>query len=315
MALLLHMNGVDESAWAERLRPLVGSLPVFRREDGFSPQDIDYILAWKPSPDAFDGLTKLKLVLSYGAGVDALVSHPRLPHAVPIVRFADPDLTGRMRDYVVSEVLAHTRLETRFRSAQRQRLWQADLAPPRAEDISVGVMGLGVLGRAALSSLSGFGYDLLGWSRSPSMIDGVRTFSGAEGLGAFLEKTDILVCLLPLTPETRGILNTHTFSRLRQGFLPGGPVVINAARGAHQIEEDLVNALTDGTLGAASVDVFEKEPLRSDSPLWALANCRITPHVAAVSDPAAGAIYFARVIRDFEAGKPMSNLVDPVRGY
>ena len=130
-----------------------------------------------------------------------------------------------------------------------------------------------------------------------------------------LSKTDSLAGRLPLTPETRGILNRQTFGKVRRDMLPFGPAVINAARGGHQVEADLVLALTDGTLGAASLDVFEKEPLPEDSPLWGLPNCRITPHVAAVSDPQAGATYFARVIRDHEAGAPLPNLVDRDRGY
>ena len=308
------MNGVDEAEWASLLAPLLGGRPVVRRNDSFDPQLVEYVLAWKPHRDAFAGLTHLKAILSYGAGVDALLDHPALPDGVPIVRFVDPDLTGRMRDYVVAEVLAHSRLETRFRTAQRQRVWD-ETVPPSAEDLTVGVMGLGVLGQAALKALGAFGYKRLGWSRTETILDGVRAFWGADGLPGFLELTDILVCLLPLTPETRGILDQKTFAALRHGWLPGGPVVINAARGAHQVEADLVAALSNGTLGAASLDVFETEPLGADSPLWDLPNCRITPHVAAVSDPSAGAVYFARVIRDHEAGARLPNLVDRARGY
>ena len=314
MTLLLHMNGVDEARWTDLLAPLLSGRRVVRRDDAFDPADIDYVLAWRPKPDAFAGLSGLKAILSYGAGVDALLAHPALPEGVPIVRFVDPDLTGRMRDYVVAEVLAHHRLETRFRAAQRRALWH-EIVPPRAEDLNVGVMGLGVLGHATLKALAPFGYELLGWSRSANIQPGVRAFWGQDGFEDFLKLTDILVCLVPLTPETYRILNARTFSLLRRDQLPGGPVVINAARGAHQVEADLVAALTDGTLGAASLDVFETEPLGADSPLWSLPNCRITPHIAAVSDPAAGAIYFARVIRDHDAGAPLPNLVDRARGY
>lgn len=314
MTLLLHLNGVDEAKWVGLLQPLLGAYPVRTRADRFDPGDIAYVLAWKPDADAFLGLDRLKAVLSYGAGVDALLDHPGLPRDVPVVRFVDPDLTYRMRDYVVSEVLAHTRLETQFRAAQGARQW-IERVPPRAEDLNVGVMGLGILGRAVLAALEPFGYERLGWSRSSNIVAGMQSFSGADGREAFLKKTDILVCLLPLTPETHGILDRTTFSRLRHGWLPGGPVVINAARGGHLVEADLVAALSDGTLGAASLDVFEKEPLAPQSPLWGLANCRITPHIAAVSDPSAGALYFAKVIRDHEAGLLLPNLVDRGRGY
>ncbi len=314
MTLLVHLNGIDEAKWVALLRPLLGGMAVVRRGDAFDPRDIAYVLAWRPDADAFAGLENLKAILSYGAGVDALLAHPGLPKGVPIVRFVDPDLTARMRDYVVAEILAHSRLETQFRAAQNDRRWQ-ERVPPRAEDLNVGVMGLGVLGQAALKALSVFDYERFGWARSQTIVAGVQTFYGPDGLDAFLSQIDILVCLLPLTPETRGILNRRTFSRLRRGILPGGPVVINAARGGHQIEADLVAALEDGTLGAASLDVFMTEPLPRDNPLWGLCNCRITPHIAAVSDLQAGAAYFTRVIRDHEKGEPLHNLVDWVRGY
>lgn len=314
MTLFLHLNGVDEAEWAARLRPLLGDYPVRTRADAVTPAEVSYMLVWRPDAAAFDGFENLKAVLSYGAGVDALLMHPALPGNVPLVRFVDPDLTGRMRDYVVAEVLAHHRLDSFFRATQRQKRWR-ERVPPRAEELNVGVMGLGVLGRAVLGALQPFGYECLGWSRSATIVPGVRGFSGEDGLDAFLSETDILVCLLPLTPETHGILNRSAFSKLRHGWLPGGPVVINAARGGHQVEADLVAALSDGTLGAASLDVFETEPLPETSPLWDLPNCRITPHIAAVSDPAAGAIYFAGVIHDHEAGRPLPNLVDRVRGY
>lgn len=176
-------------------------------------------------------------------------------------------------------------------------------------------MGMGVLGQDAVRHLRPFGAPLRSWSRSPKQIEGVEGFAGAGQFDAFLAGTDILVNLLPLTPETEGILNYETFRKLRRGRLDGGPVVINAARGGHQRDADLVRALTDGTLGAASLDVFESEPLPQDSPLWTLDNCFITPHIAAASSETTGVAYFSRVIREHEAGKPLPNVVDVARGY
>ncbi len=235
MSLLLHLDGVDEAAWARRLRPLLGTFAVHGRAEPFDPADISYILAWKPAPDAFAGLDRLKAVLSYGAGVDALLAHPGLPADAPVVRFVDPDLTYRMRDYVVAEVLAHTRLESHFRAAQSARRW-IERVPPRAEEVTVGVMGLGVLGSAALTALCALGFSCRGWSRTPRDIEGVAGFAGLAGLDLFLAGTDILVCLLPLTPATRGILDRRLFARLRHGVLPGGPAVINAGRGGHLVD-------------------------------------------------------------------------------
>jgi glyoxylate/hydroxypyruvate reductase A len=311
--LLLHLSGVDETQWAERFRAALGDTLVVRRGEGYDPADIRYIFVWKPMPDAFDGLTGLKAVLSLGAGVDALLTHSRLPD-VPIVRFVDEDLTQRMSDYVVAQVTMHHRHLTRYRADQKAKVWST-FFPPAAREVSVGLMGLGVLGQDALLKLRPLGYELRGWSRSRTAIEGVTCFAGAEGFDAFLAETDILVCLLPLTPETQGILNKDTFAKLRRGRLHGGPAIVNAARGGHQVETDIADALADGTLGAASLDVFETEPLPSSSPLWGIESCYVTPHIAAISGVESGVNYFARVIRDHEAGRPLPNVVDRQRGY
>jgi glyoxylate/hydroxypyruvate reductase A len=207
----------------------------------------------------------------------------------------------------------HQRLFTRFRRDQAARRW-TQLYPPAATETNVGIMGLGVLGKDAALKLRQLGFAVRGWSRTSHAVAGIESFSGAEGLDAFLHGTDILVCLLPLTPETAGILNMQTFRKLRRR-LDGGPVVINAARGGHQREVDLVAALADGTLGAASLDVFETEPLPFESPLWALDNCYVTPHIGAISDLAAGVAYFSAIIEAHEAGVPLPNVVDRGRGY
>lgn len=310
--LLLHLSDVDEAAWAERYRSALPDVSVLRRGDRFDPAAIDYAFVWKPKPEAFDGLTSLKAVLSLGAGVDALLRHPQLPQ-VPIVRFVDADLTQRMTDYVVSQVTYHQRLGTRFRRDQKARRWSQHY-PPAAGLAHVGIMGLGVLGLDAAQKLLSLGFTVLGWSRSAQIVDGIETFAGEGGFEPFLAKTDILVCLLPLTPETAGILNYETFGKLRRE-LDGGPVIVNAARGGHQNERDILRALSDGTLGAASLDVFESEPLSPSSPLWELDNCLITPHIAAISNIDAGVRYFSHIIREHEAGKPLPNVVDRVLGY
>ncbi|MET3926885.1 glyoxylate/hydroxypyruvate reductase A [Devosia sp. 2618] len=311
--LLLHLSDVDEANWAEKFRAALGAYPVVRRGDDFDPADVRYIFVWKPKADAFDGLTGLEAILSLGAGVDALLKHPNLPDA-PVVRFVDSDLSQRMSDYVVAHVTMHHRLYTRFRADQKARRWN-QIYPPAASETTVGIMGMGVLGQDAAKRLVPLGFDLRSWSRTPKAIDGVEGFAGAESFDAFLAGTDILVNLLPLTPETTGILNSATFAKLRRDRLDGGPVIINAARGGHQREADIVAALADGTLGAASLDVFETEPLPADSPLWAIENCYVTPHIAAISNEATGVRYFTKIIEDHKAGKPLINVVDRDRGY
>ncbi len=313
MALLIHLTDVNEAPWAEGLRQALPNYPVLRRSDAYDPSDIHYLFAWKPSPDAFEGMDNLKAIFSLGAGVDSLMQHPRLPD-VPIVRFVDEELTQCMSDYVIANVMMHQRLFTRYAAHQKAKVW-SQLYPPASHEISVGIMGLGTLGLDAGQKLKTIGFEVSGWSRSKKEVEGITTFAGNGELDAFLARTDILVCLLPLTPETRGILNMDTFRKLRRGPLVGGPVLINAARGGHQKEDDIVAALRDGTLAAASLDVFEVEPLPKDSPLWTIENCFITPHIAAISNERSGVKYFAQMLLDHEAGKPLRNVVDRERGY
>jgi glyoxylate/hydroxypyruvate reductase A len=311
--LLLHLSDVDEASWSKAFQEALGDYRIVRRGDDFDPAEVRYIFVWKPKADAFVGLTSLKAVLSLGAGVDALLKHPDLPNA-PIVRFVDKDLSQRMSDYVVAHVTMHHRQFSRFAADQKARRW-AQYYPPAADETHVGIMGMGVLGQDAAKRLLPLGFKVSSWSRSPKHIDGVQSYVGADQFDAFLANTDILVNLLPLTPETTGILNADTFSKLRTGTLQGGPVIVNAARGGHQREADIVDALRAGVLGAASLDVFEVEPLPEASPLWDTPNCYITPHIAAISDERSGVRYFTQMIRDHEEGQLLRNVVDRNRGY
>src|SRR6218665_2386854 len=219
--LLLHLSDVDEASWAEKLGAALTPYKVVRRGDDFDPAAVRYIFAWKPKPEAFEGLTGLRAVLSLGAGVDGLLKHPKLPDA-PIVRFVDADLSQRMSDYVVAHVTMHHRLYTRFRADQKAKRW-SQLYPPAASETTVGIMGMGVLGQDAISRLKPLGFDLRSWSRTPKTMDGGEGFAGEAEFDAFLGGTDILVNLLPLTPETTGILNSATFAKLRRDRLNGGP--------------------------------------------------------------------------------------------
>ena len=312
--LLLHLQEVDEKRYAAQLKELLGNYRVVTNSDDFKPEDIRYIAVWKPKDNAFNGLSNLKAVLSLGAGVDALLAHPNLPSNTPIVRFVDRELTQCMSDYIISNVYMHQRAFTRYNADQNAKKW-AQFYPPPAWEISVGIMGLGILGIDAATRLMGLGFNVRGWSHSPKSINDLTSFAGNAQFDDFLAGTDILVNLLPLTDETRGILNYKTFSKLRHDHLKDGPALVNAARGAHQIEEDIVKALGDGTLGAASLDVFNVEPLPTSSPLWELKNCYVTPHIAAISNPDTGAKYFAKVISDHENGQPLINVINPEIGY
>jgi glyoxylate/hydroxypyruvate reductase len=278
--------------------------------------DIDYALVWNPPHGLLRTLPNLKLIVSVGAGVDGILSDPELPD-VPIVRYVDPDLTQRMVEYVVLHVLYHHRRMSEFRELQGQRHWEY-LPEPAAHEVRVGIMGLGVLGAAASKVLGGLGYQLRGWSRSRKHLAGVVCFAGTAELETFLAATDILVVLLPLTPETHGIINRRLLRGLgRQGGagrLPG-PVLINAGRGGLQVDADIVAALGAAELYAASLDVFETEPLPQASPLWSHPRVVITPHNAAESVPTAIVRYAFEQVRKHAQGEPLANLIDRHKGY
>ena len=314
MAVLFHCEGWPEDAWLAQFARQAPDLDVRPSGDAGDPEEIEYAFVWKPSSGLLERFANLKLIISAGAGVDHLLSLPALPD-VPVSRVVDADLTTRMGEYIAQQALMHLRRQQDFSAFQARREWRGDITPPTARQVSAGIMGLGELGRKAARTLRLLGFDVAGWSRTPRTLDGVRCFSGEDQLGAFLGRTDILACLLPLTEMTRGILNLDLFKRLKRGGALGGPVLINAGRGGLQRDADILAALESGLLKAASLDVFETEPLPHDSPLWAHPDVIITPHVAAVSSPEAVTAYALRQIRRVENGQEAENLVRRARGY
>ncbi|MBR0557593.1 glyoxylate/hydroxypyruvate reductase A [Ciceribacter sp. L1K23] len=274
---------------------------------------IPYAVLWKPDPFLLERAKDLKVIFSGGAGVDHILSNYDLPD-IPIVRFVDRSLTDRMSEWVVLQCLAHLRRLPDYIRQQRSAVWY-DIEPqPEARDVTVGIMGLGVLGLDSLRKLKVMGFNVIGWSRGKKHIEDVDTYDAAS-LEAFLGKTDILVGLLPLTSETKGLYNARLFSRLRQGGALGKPVFINAGRGGSQVEADLAKALSSGILGGASLDVFEREPLGTDSPLWAFDTVIITPHAAASSDVQALFRHAENQIARFERSESLEHVVDRKAGY
>ncbi|MCA0255529.1 MAG: glyoxylate/hydroxypyruvate reductase A [Proteobacteria bacterium] len=273
---------------------------------------IDYAIVWKPDADLFTRAQDLKVLFSGGAGVDHVMAVPGLPD-IPLVRFVDRNLTTRMSEWVVLQCLIHLRRVLPYLDQQKKRHWH-EFIQPEAAEVTVGVMGLGVLGLDAATKLKGLGFNVIGWSRTKKHIDGMETFDAA-GLDAFLGKTDILVGLLPLTPETTGFYNKTLFAKLKKDGPLGSPFFINAGRGKSQNEDDLLAALTDGTLGGASLDVFAVEPLPQASPLWALDNVVITPHAAAPSEPSALFAHVRREIDRYEAGETLQFTINRTTGY
>src|SRR6266446_5530059 len=308
LALLIHGGTENWSPerWKKRFDEVCKDRGVFLLPDAaFDPAEVHYAAVWKPGPGELAAFPNLRVIFNLGAGVDALMADSSLPK-VPLVRVAVDDLTDRMAEYVVLHVLMHHRQEPYLRACQREKRWQPKFQWP-ASAISVGIMGLGTLGANAAEVLARIGLRVAGWSRSPKQIDGIECFHGQEQLDAFLERTNILVCLLPLTPDTRHILNRRLFAKLDRNSPLGAPVLINAGRGGLQKEADILACLDDGTLGAASFDVFADEPLPANSPFWTHPKIVLTPHNAADTDPDEISKYVTRQIERLEAGGALEN--------
>jgi glyoxylate/hydroxypyruvate reductase A len=282
--------------------------------EAYDRRAVHYVASWKHPEGSLSGLPNLAAIFSLGAGVDHLFADTRLPE-VPIARVVDPDLTTRMSEYIVLHCLMHLRQQRRYERQQQAKLWDDDRNQPAARSVRVGLMGLGELGLDAARKLQVMGFDVAGWSRSPKTVDGFATFAGDEGMTGFLARTDILVSLLPLTPETRGVINAQLLSGLAQDGRLGGPFLINAGRGGLQVEADILAALDAGTLKGATLDVFESEPLAPESRLWSHPDVTVTPHNAAMSEPEAVATLISAQIKRLEAGEPLEHVVDPARGY
>lgn len=316
MALVIIGGQRTDQFAAEARRQAPAGLEVRAWPEVGCADDVRYALAWGTGPGTFKGFPNLELIVSVGAGVDHLMRDPELPR-VPIVRYVDADLTGRMTAYIGLQVLFHQRRMSEYLELQRSRTWE-ERPEPAAHEVRVGLMGLGVLGQAAARALAAFGFRLRGWCRTPKSLEGIECFAGASGLDPFLAGTDILACLLPLTPDTRGILDRGLLRKLsRHGRHPRlpGPVLINAGRGGLQVEGDLLAALEAGELYAASLDVFETEPLPGSSPLWGHPRVVLTPHVAAESKPDAIVRYALAQLVRHRAGLPPENVIDRGRGY
>lgn len=314
MTLLLAMTGWSPEPWLDRFRRFLPTREVVTLDATYDPAAIHYAATWKHPPGSLSGLPNLRAIFSLGAGVDHLVSDTSLPD-LPVLRVVDGDLTARMSEYVVLHCLRYLRRQPQYDARQRQSLWEDDRDQPAARDVRVGVLGLGVLGSDAIRKLAVMGFDVAGWSRSPKTLDGVACYAGPDALGAFLARTDILVALLPLTDATRGLLDRALFRQLARDGRLGGPMLINAGRGGLQNEADLLACLDDGTLAAATLDVFGTEPLPAASRFWLHPRVTLTPHNAAVSDPDATASYIAGLILARESGSPWADTVDLRAGY
>jgi len=268
--------------------------------------DIDVALVASPPPGTFGRLPRLKLVQSLWMGVEKLLEDPELPRDVPFARMVDPGMVGAMSETVLAHVLDWHRHLYRYRQWQREKKWKRRRQFLPA-DRTIGFLGLGALGTDAAGKLLALGFKICGWSRRPKRVEGVHC---STDLGEILKMSNALVCLLPLTPLTRGVLNAAAFAQM-----PRGGCVINVARGAHLIVPDLLAALDAGQLAHAYLDVFETEPLPAESPLWSHPGVTVTPHAAALTEPRTAVPMIVENIERLRRGEPPLNLVDFAAGY
>lgn len=309
MAILYADDPADAGAWDEAIRTLDPALELRFWPDAGNPRDIDFAIVGGRAPGDLRGFPNLKAIQSTWAGVNYLLADTNLPADRPLARMIDQGLTVSMTEYIVLQVLDTARAGPRLRAAQRERRW-LDLSPVAPETITIAVLGLGTLGIDAGRPLADLGFTMRGWSRSRKKVAGIKSYAGEQEMRECLQDANILICLLPLTDDTRGILNTATFAPLAQGA-----VLIHAARGAHLVEADLLAALDSGRLSRAIIDVFAPEPLPSEHPFWRHPKITVTPHVAAITRAGTGAADIVENYRRALAGRTLINQVDRVKGY
>ena len=292
--------------WLAGLRAALPAADVDLWQPGAPPAD--HAVVWAPPQQFFDEQPQLKGVFNIGAGVDALMKL-RLPPLATVVRLDDAGMSVQMAEYVCHAVIRHFREFGGYEADVKEGKWSYRKPRDRAV-FPVGVMGLGVLGERVARALRMFEFPVNGWSRSAKTIEGVQGFAGAAQLADFLAATKVLVCLLPLTPDTRDIMNRETLSQLQ----PGG-YVINVARGSHLVDEDLIALIDCGYLAGATLDVFRTEPLPPEHPFWQHPNITVTPHTSARTLRDESIAQIAGKILALERGEPIAGIVDPVRGY
>ena len=276
------------------------------------PSDVpcDYVVGWKPPAELFARQPKLKAVINYGAGVDAILAMHAVPAHMPIIRLEDAGMAQQMAEYAIYGVICHQRHMQIYRAQQHAVHWEQHEDRGNVRRPMVGVMGLGEMGGTVATKLAAFGYSVRGWSRSKHEIENVLTFAGHDALPTFLSGCDVLVSMLPLTEATKGIVNALSLAQL-----PRGAFLVNAGRGGHLVDADVVAALESGQLGGALLDVFHEEPLPKDHAYWTHPNVMVTPHIAATTPIKDACAQIVAKIAAMERGAVVSGIVDPKVGY
>jgi glyoxylate/hydroxypyruvate reductase A len=309
MALIVIAPELETGMFAKELKRLDPGLDIRIWPQIENADEIELALVWNHPPGELMNFKNLKCIASLGAGIDHILRDPDLPAGVPITRIVESSMPQFMSEYILLGVLNYCRQLDIYKKDQIEKRWKARV-PLLARDIRIGIMGLGQLGADAAVKLVTMGFEVAGWSRTPKDINGVVSYAGDEALDDFLSISNILICTLPLTPDTEGILNSGTFKKL-----PAGAYVINVARGKHLIEEDLLKALDSGHISGACLDVFQVEPLPENHPFWSRPNITITPHISSLTDPKAVMPQIIENYHRIKSGKPLINVIDVTRGY
>lgn len=309
MNIIYYAAGADPEVWLHAFHKVLPHATIRQWQEG-DTAPADYALVWKPPAAMLCGRTDLKAIFNLGAGVDAILHlGDALPRGVPLIRVDDAGMGVQMAEFVSHAVLRHFRRFDEYDAQQIGGQWQP-LAQHTKADFSIGILGLGVLGNCIIDGLRHYGFPLLGWSRSAKQIAGVECFSGCDGLDAFLRATKVLVVILPLTTETENLLDATQLAKLKQGAY-----VINVARGAHIVEEDLLDLIQQGHIAGATLDVFRTEPLPLAHPFWQEKRIHITPHISALTVRAESAQQIADKIAALERGESVIGVVDQTKGY
>lgn len=299
----------DDPAWPIALQQEFPGIDIRKYPNIGDPGNIDYALVWAPEPGLLARLPRLQVIFSLAAGVDHILRDPELPRDIPIVRMSDPYQCDMLAEYACMAVLYHHRFLDRTLALQARAQWEEQ--PVRyTPDVTVGILGLGAIGQAIAARLAGFGFAINGWSRTARRIDGIACHHGPAQLREMLPECQYVICALPQTPETTGLIDAAFLARM-----PRGGYVINVGRGAHLVDADLLAALDSGRIAGAFLDVFSQEPLPEDHAFWHHPRIVVTPHMAGELLPRTAVRSIARGIRDHQAGKPLAHVYDSTRGY
>ncbi|MBM3597020.1 MAG: glyoxylate/hydroxypyruvate reductase A [Alphaproteobacteria bacterium] len=308
-AIVFRSHADSAEQWGANLKTQFPDIDFRVWPDAGNKADIDTAIVWKPERGMLRQFPNLKMIVSLGAGVDHIFADPELPPGVPVVRLVDPWMANSISEYVALNVLRFHRDDPDYVRQQAERKWNA-LPLRETTQRTVGFLGMGFMAGDAAAKIKPFGFRIAGWSRTPKQIDGIDCHHGQDGLERFLGRSEFLVCLLPATPATVGIISAKTLA-----MLPRGAYLINCGRGAHTVEADVLAALDSGQLAGAALDVFRTEPLPADSPLWNHPKVFVTPHIAAQTNARTGAAVVAENIRRVRRGEPPRDAVDPAVGY